>query len=116
MAAAPAPRPEVRRKLTFVGGEPTLLESVEAIRGSYAVIDPHGRFFDSAGGGDRYSAPILEVGLAAAFVQVSFDPVKFLHRGGDYDFTTESAGRVQVPLVSRPSADVREEADLALPV
>ena len=86
------------------------------IRGSYAMIDPHGRFFDSAGGGHRYSAPILEVGLVAAFSQVSFDPVKFLHRGGDYDFTTESAGRVQGPVVSRPSADVREKADHALAV
>ena len=86
------------------------------IRGSYAMVDPHGRFFDSAGGGHRYSAPILEVGLVAAFSQVSFDPVKFLHRGGDYDFTTESAGRVQGPVVSRPSADVREKADHALAV
>ena len=79
-------------------------ESVEAIRGSYAMIDPHGRFFDSADGGHRYSAPILEIGLAAAFAQVSFDPVKFIRRGGAYDFGTP------------PSADVRADAAPILPV
>lgn len=61
-------------------------EPVTAIRGSYAMIDPQGRFFDSSAGHHHYSEPILEAGLAAAFGQVAFDRALFEARGGSYDF------------------------------
>lgn len=61
-------------------------EPVSAIRGSYAMIDPQGRFFDSSAGHHQYSAPILEVGVSAAFGQVRFDRALFEARGGSYDF------------------------------
>ncbi|MBV6501369.1 MAG: 7-carboxy-7-deazaguanine synthase [Prosthecobacter sp.] len=64
-------------------------EPVTSIRGSYAMIDPHGRFFDSSAGSHRYSQPILEVGIEAAFAQVSFDRTAFEERGGSYDFAVD---------------------------
>jgi radical S-adenosyl methionine domain-containing protein 2 len=57
-----------------------------AVRGTYAMVDPAGRFFDDAAGRHRYSAPILEVGVDQAFGQVAFSLDGFLRRGGDYRF------------------------------
>ena len=77
-----------RRGLTVVP------EAIEDIRGSYAMIDPQGRFFDSTTGRHTYSDPILHAGLAAAFAQVQFSHVLFRERGGDYEFsdTARSGG------------------------
>lgn len=57
-----------------------------AVRGTYAMVDPAGRFFDDAAGRHRYSEPILRVGLDRAFGQVAFSMDGFLRRGGDYEF------------------------------
>lgn len=62
-------------------------EPIEMIRGSYIMIDPQGRFFDSTSGSHRYSRPILDVGMDAAFTEVSFEDDKFLARGGDADYS-----------------------------
>ena len=40
-----------------------IAEPVETIRGSYAMISPDGRFFDSASGRHHYSQRILDAGL-----------------------------------------------------
>lgn len=61
-------------------------EDNEDMRGSYAMVDPAGRFFDNASGGHSYSAPILRSGLDAAWSQVNFSMDRFLDRGGVYDF------------------------------
>jgi radical S-adenosyl methionine domain-containing protein 2 len=61
-------------------------ESVEMIRGSYIMVDPQGRFFDSTRGAHHYNRPILEVGMDAAFAQIAFDPTKFHARDGDADY------------------------------
>lgn len=61
-------------------------EENEDMRGSYAMVDPAGRFFDNTGGGHRYSAPILEVGVDRAWSEVAFRMDRFLGRGGAYDF------------------------------
>jgi radical S-adenosyl methionine domain-containing protein 2 len=61
-------------------------EPVTSIRGSYAMIDPQGRFFDSSAGHHSYSRPILEAGLVEAFTEVSFDRTTFDARGGSYEF------------------------------
>jgi radical S-adenosyl methionine domain-containing protein 2 len=61
-------------------------EDNEDMRGSYAMVDPAGRFFDNASGGHSYSAPILPGGLDAAWSQVAFSMDRFLDRGGAYDF------------------------------
>jgi radical S-adenosyl methionine domain-containing protein 2 len=62
-------------------------EPVTAIRGSYAMVDPQGRFFDSSAGHHTYSKPILNSGVTLAFAQVSFDRQLFDERGGSYEFT-----------------------------
>lgn len=64
-------------------------EPIEAIRGSYVMVDPQGRFFDSAAGRHRYSRPILEIGHDAAFAEVDFDRDKFDARGGRADYTLD---------------------------
>nr|WP_298517708.1 viperin family antiviral radical SAM protein [uncultured Kordia sp.] len=59
-------------------------ESNDAIKGSYVMIDPAGRFFDNAEGIHNYSKPILEVGVSEALKTVNYDLEKFLDRGGVY--------------------------------
>lgn len=59
-------------------------EDNDAMRGSYLMVDPLGRFFGNATGRHVYSSPILEVGVQAALAQVGFAPSKFEARGGRY--------------------------------
>lgn len=61
-------------------------ENCELIRGSYAMVDPAGRFFDSTRGGHQYSEAILKVGIEKAFHQISIDKSKFEDRGGNYEW------------------------------
>ena len=61
-------------------------EPARLMRGSYAMIDPQGRFFDSVSGKQEYSDPIADVGLLSAWNQVSFSMEKFQDRGGYYDY------------------------------
>jgi radical S-adenosyl methionine domain-containing protein 2 len=63
-------------------------EDNEDMRGSYAMVDPAGRFFDNASGGHSYSPPIMQAGLEAAWSQVTFSMDRFLDRGGAYDFAS----------------------------
>lgn len=67
-------------------------EPIDVIRGSYIMVDPHGRFFDSATGVHHYSSPILDVGLDEAFAEVAFDRDKFVARGGEADWTRATRG------------------------
>jgi len=64
-------------------------EDNEDMRGSYAMVDPAGRFFDNAAGGHRYSAPILRDGISSAWSQICFSMTRFEQRGGRYDFVGE---------------------------
>lgn len=65
-------------------GITVVIEDNEAMTGSYAMVDPAGRFFDATGHGYTYSDPILDVGVARAISQVSISRRKFLERGGSY--------------------------------
>jgi radical S-adenosyl methionine domain-containing protein 2 len=56
------------------------------MRGTYAMIDPRGCFFDTVEGRHRYSEPILEVGVVQAWSTVGFSNERFVERGGVYDF------------------------------
>jgi len=76
-----------------------IAEPVETIRGSYAMVSPDGRFFDSSTGRHFYSQRILDVGLAAAFSQVAFDAAKYDGRDGNYDPFTGSSQSFQ-PLLA----------------
>lgn len=67
--------------------ETTLVpENCELIRGSYAMVDPAGRFFDSSKGGHTYSDPILTIGVENALSQVSIMQSKFYERNGKYNW------------------------------
>ena len=61
-----------------------VVEDNDAMRGSYAMIDPLGRFYGNATGRHVYSEPILDAGVAGALAQVGFEPSKFDARGGRY--------------------------------
>ncbi len=61
-------------------------ESNEHMQGSYAMVDPAGRFYDNEMGQHRYSKPILEVGCQEAIKQVNYDLEKFIERGGIYEW------------------------------
>ena len=62
-------------------------ESNTQMKGSYAMVDPAGRFYDNATGTHNYSRPILEIGSRLAIQQVNYDFSKFVSRGGIYDWT-----------------------------
>ena len=59
-------------------------EDHHEMRQSYLMIDPLGRFYQNgrlaASCGHVYSHPILEVGAAAAFAEIPFDPDRFKAR------------------------------------
>lgn len=61
-----------------------VVEDNDAMRGSYVMVDPLGRFFGNATGRHVYSEPILEVGVDRGLAQVGFVPAKFEARGGRY--------------------------------
>lgn len=70
-------------------------EPESLMRGSYAMISPDGRFFDSALGSHNYSAPIPEVGVRKAWNQIHFDSQLFGERTKNYsDMTDSSAGLI----------------------
>lgn len=62
-------------------------ESNNQMIGSYAMVDPAGRFFDNTTGGHTYSIPILEIGARLAIQQMSYDFSKFVSRGGFYNWS-----------------------------
>lgn len=77
-------RKYIMRNQTHIKRLNPIEESSELIRGSYIMINPEGRFFDSESGKHQYSDPILEVGVAEAIGQIHFNNDRFLVRGGIY--------------------------------
>ncbi|WP_372985271.1 viperin family antiviral radical SAM protein [Marinobacter sp.] len=63
------------RRIAVVEDNPDMVES-------YIMVDPQGRFFQNSpcDAGYQYSQPILDVGVAKAFEQVSFDADRFVAR------------------------------------
>lgn len=61
-------------------------EDNEVMKGSYAMVDPAGRFYDNTDGIHNYSRPILEIGAKLAIQQMRYDFSKFKSRGGKYDW------------------------------
>lgn len=68
-----------------------VVESADTMRESYLMVSPDGCFYDSTQGFYTKSDPILEVGVEAAFRQVSFSQEKFEARGSLFS----------IPVVSR---------------
>jgi radical S-adenosyl methionine domain-containing protein 2 len=63
-----------------------VVEDNEAMDGSYAMVDPVGRFYQRVDGRYVRSEPILDVGVMEAWRCVGgYDSDRFVARGGDYD-------------------------------
>lgn len=67
-------------------GYPPIVEDNGAMKGSYAMVDPYGRFYGNATGRHVYSRPILEVSVEAALQEVGFVAEKLIARGGVYQW------------------------------
>ena len=65
-------------QIKVIKENPTLIE------GSYLMVDPSGRFYDSTNKKHNYSDKILEVGVQKALHQVNTNFEKFLEREGNY--------------------------------
>jgi radical S-adenosyl methionine domain-containing protein 2 len=66
-------------------GVAVVTEDNDAMDGSYAMVDPLGRFYQRVAGRYVRSRPIPEVGVMAAWSDVGgFDRARFLDRGGEY--------------------------------
>ena len=61
-------------------------EDNEAMTGSYAMVDPAGRFFDNTAGRHRYSRPILFEDIHEAWSDIQFDLGRYIRRGGVYSW------------------------------
>ena len=73
-------------RIGVIPGVEVVVEDNEAMDGSYAMVDPNGRFYQRVDGRYRRSAPIHEVGAMAAWEMVGgYDSQRFLDRGGDYE-------------------------------
>jgi radical S-adenosyl methionine domain-containing protein 2 len=66
-------------------------ESNNDMKGSYAMVDPAGRFYDNVDGKHNYSLKITDVGARIAIQQVNYDFNKFIERGGIYDWETKKS-------------------------
>lgn len=73
-------------------------ETNNAMKGSYAMVDPAGRFYDNAKGKHNYSRPILEVGARIAIQQVNYDFNKFVERSGIYDWKNKKSFPAKITL------------------
>ena len=73
-------------------------ESNTQMKGSYAMVDPAGRFYDNTTGKHNYSRPILEIGSRLAIQQVNYDFPKFVSRGGIYDWTKPNTFPTRITL------------------
>jgi radical S-adenosyl methionine domain-containing protein 2 len=63
-----------------------VVEDNDDMTDSYVMVDPWGRFIDNGSGRYRVSRRILDVGVAAALSDVSYDLAKFERRGGLYEW------------------------------
>lgn len=73
------------KHLKYVGTK-LIVENNDDMRGSYAMIDPAGRFYENKEGKYKYSSPILEVGCEKAYIEANYSETKFSSRGGLYEW------------------------------
>lgn len=66
-------------------------ENNSQMKGSYAMVDPAGRFYDNRNGTHNYSRPILEIGARQAITEVNYNFEKFIMRDGLYDWKTKNS-------------------------
>ncbi|PJE94368.1 radical SAM protein [Streptomyces carminius] len=94
----------LRHRWVSQHGVEVVPEDNDAMTGSYAMLDPAGRFFDNMRGSYSYSRSVLECGVRTALEQVTVDRAKFLARGGRYHWERprDEAKPVPGPAGTRP--------------
>jgi len=68
-----------------------VFESNELMRNSYVMLDEKCRFLNNQGGCKTPTKSILEVGVAAAFMEAGFEQETFIKRGGLYAWSRSGA-------------------------
>lgn len=71
-------------------------ESNDEMTGSYAMVDPAGRFFDNTNHEHYYSDSILKIGVNEAYSQVCISEEKFINRGGIYNWSKNAPKRITI--------------------
>lgn len=72
------------RSMLFLHSNPKVIETADDMTNTYVMVDPSGRFVGNSNGIYTYSSPILKVGAEAAYEEMDYDYVGFIHRGGLY--------------------------------
>lgn len=73
-------------RIGSIRGVEIVSEDNDAMDGSYAMVDPLGRFYQRVDGRYKRSEPIHQVGVMTAWEMVGgFDEHRFVGRGGSYD-------------------------------
>ncbi len=67
-----------------------VFENNTAMRGSYLMLDPLGRFFTNWLGEHEYTLSIFEIGVEQALEHVMWDSEKFIRRGGIYSWSPQN--------------------------
>ncbi len=84
-----------RARAARTDGIEVVAEDNEAMDGSYAMVDPLGRFYQRVEGRYLRSRSISEVGAMAAWADVGgFDAARFLGRNGEYEPGAVAAGNL----------------------
>lgn len=74
----------VLRHSFTISSDILIAEDNNAMRGSYVMVDPAGRFFDNSNEGYIYSHPITDVGIEKALKGINLNYSKFIGRNGIY--------------------------------
>lgn len=67
-------------------GTKIVIENNDNMQGSYAMVDPAGRFYQNRNGKYEYTNPIIKVGCEKAYTEAEYSTHKFQERGGSYDW------------------------------
>lgn len=68
-------------------------ENNELMRGSYAMMDALGRFYNNISGEHEYTNSVMDVGVTEAWSENCFFEERFLRRGGIYDWVVENKAK-----------------------
>jgi len=72
-----------------------VFESNTAMRGSYLMLDPCGRFFTNRNGWHEYTSSIFDVGVEQAVADTMWNSKRFVERGGLYDWRAKSSTQIE---------------------
>lgn len=75
----------VKNNIYYLGNDiKAIIESSDAIIGSYLMIDSYGRFYDDSNGIHKYSSSILKKDVTTCLSQINNSFEKFAAREGNY--------------------------------